>query len=81
MDGAKTLAELTRAHVLNFAAALGIRKKLAASTLDSLITAIVPSSASLLKTAEQKRSLGEVRVLREIHHNCILEMSDKLYKR
>jgi serine/threonine-protein kinase HipA len=81
MDGAKTLAELTRAHVLNFAAALGIREKLAASTLDSLIKAIVPSSTSLLKKAEQKHSLGEVSALREIHHNCILEMSGKLYKR
>lgn len=78
MDGAKILADLTRENVLNFAAALGIREKLAASTLDSLIKAIVPISASMLAAAENELSIGEVRALREIHYNCITEMSDKL---
>jgi serine/threonine-protein kinase HipA len=80
MVGAKTLADLTRGHVLAFANELGIREKLAISTLDSLLAKIVPSSTSLSATAENERSLGEVRAVREIHHNCILEMSGKLSK-
>jgi serine/threonine-protein kinase HipA len=80
MGGAKILAELKREHVLEFAAELGIKQKLAASTLDRLIDKIVPSSTSMLKMAEGERTHGEVRTLSEIHYNCIIEMSDKLRK-
>jgi hypothetical protein len=81
MAGAKTLADLTRGHVLAFANKLGICEKLAISILDCLLAKIVPSLTSLIATAVKQRNLGEVRTLREIHHNCILEMSGKLSKR
>jgi hypothetical protein len=80
IGGAKILAELKREHVLAFAAELGIKEKLAASTLDRLIDEIVPSSASMLKIAEEVRTHGEVRTLSEIHYNCIIELSDNLRK-
>jgi serine/threonine-protein kinase HipA len=80
MGGAKILAELKREYVLEFAAELGIKQKLAASTLDRLIDKIVPSSTSMLKMAEGELTHGEVRTLSEIHYNCIIEMSDKLRK-
>jgi hypothetical protein len=80
MGGAKILAELKREHVFEFAAELGIKQKLATSTLDRLIDKIVPSSTSMLKMAEGERTHGEVRTLSEIHYNCIIEMSDKLRK-
>jgi serine/threonine-protein kinase HipA len=80
MGGAKILAELKREYVLEFAAELGIKQKLAASTLDRLIDKIVPSSTSMLKMAEGELTHGEVRTLSEILYNCIIEMSDKLRK-
>ena len=81
MGDAKILADLKREHVIAFASELGIREKLAAATLDKMIEKIVPHSTSILKVAEETRSHGEVRTLREIHYNCVLEMSDKLRKR
>jgi hypothetical protein len=69
---------LKRDHVLAFGIELGLREKLAASTLDDVIKKIVPSSTSMLMIAEKERVLGEVRTIREIHYNCIMEMSGRL---
>ena len=78
MGGVKILADLKRDHVLAFGIELGLREKLAASTLDDVIKKIVPSSTSMLMIAEKERVLGEVRTIREIHYNCIMEMSGRL---
>lgn len=78
MGGVKILADLKRDHVLAFGIELGLREKLAASTLDDVIKKIVPSSTSMLMIAEKERDFGEVRTIREIHYNCIMEMSGRL---
>tara|TARA_B110000908_G_C9822087_1_gene257576 strand:- start:64 stop:198 length:135 start_codon:yes stop_codon:yes gene_type:complete len=43
-----------------------------------VIKKIVHSSTSMLMIAEKERVLGEVRTIREIHYNCIMEMSGRL---
>jgi serine/threonine-protein kinase HipA len=78
MGGVKILADLKRDHILAFGIELGLREKLAASTLDDVIKKMVPSSTSMLIIAEKERVLGEVRTIREIHYNCIMEMSGRL---
>ncbi|MFT5715935.1 MAG: serine/threonine-protein kinase HipA [Oleiphilaceae bacterium] len=78
MGGVKILADLKRAHVLTFGMALGLREKLAESTLDDVIKKIVPHSTSMMMKAQKERNLGEVRTIREIHYNCIIEMSGRL---
>ncbi|MFT6898259.1 MAG: serine/threonine-protein kinase HipA [Paraglaciecola sp.] len=81
MGEAQFLSDLTFPHVLTFAGELGLPEKLAKTVVTKLITQIVPASMALIEYVASQPTAskpGELRMLREIHFNCILEMTKRM---
>ena len=89
-ENVKLTVELGRVlNVLNalgvtlaFAGELRLPKKLAKMMVKKLISQIVPVSTALIEYVESlptnASKPGEIRMLREIHFNCILEMTKRM---
>lgn len=82
MGKARYLGDVTLDDVIKFAAGLGLPERLAKITIERMIKDIVPASESLIEYIESLPPYpskgGELRVVREIHHKCILEMVRRL---
>ena len=81
---ATTYAELTRPHLLVFAAELGLAKSTAERELKRMTGRILETSKGLLEEFENRRDVpvslkaAQVRMLRTIVYICITEMAKKL---
>lgn len=76
--GEQKLARIGRAHVLAFAAALGVPERVAARHVQALVDAILPAAVQLLGRAEASTLPGEARLLRQIVHGPIADMTRQL---
>lgn len=76
--GEQQLARIGRAHVLAFAAALGVPERVASRHVQTLVDAVLPAAVQLLGRAEASTLPGEARLLRQIVHGPIADMTRQL---
>ena len=84
IGNANTFGAITRADVLSFAAELGTNRRAAERALNELTAAIGPAADTLIADFERLEipaasRAAELRVLRQIRHIAIRDMSDRLH--